>query len=256
MRAMVVVLGVPGAYVENETPKDGVAACDAFTTKVGGVPFWPRAVTVPQGSNIMNCGVCQRQQVLVLQAYSPLPWLPERTVYVFACTNGACKNKPGSWRVVSAHPKEVLPTTLTKEVAAGSRAEEVHETQDANNENFGHEDDWGVAEADDWGAGDEFENGSRNEGETQDCASIVQTEEPDFEMMLSKLENQMQQASVQPSDRQSVASQPEPCSNMEAIASTEMGTEPTLDDLIGPSDDTYRKTELASFYICARHENV
>jgi pre-rRNA-processing protein TSR4 len=64
---------------------------------VGGKPVWLRGDCVPD--KLPRCQKCERVQVLLLQLYAPLPdeHSYHRILYIFACTNGACRQYT-AWR--------------------------------------------------------------------------------------------------------------------------------------------------------------
>jgi len=229
-RRVMVVLGVPGAYIDTDT---AAGACDSFTTKVGGLPFWPRGVSAPRDKAFTACSVCQKEQLLVLQAYSPLPTSPDRAIYVFACTSPACKNKQGSWRAICAQSVQRASCTEAQAALPSSqpdscRPEPWQEPVD----------NWGAADAENWNGED---------------VGQVQAEDPDLDSMLAHIEGQMNGILVG-----------EASSRVHSTEDTTTGDRsrcwPAAEPLARPagsaSQERTSSPSLASFYICAKHEDV
>lgn len=68
-----------------------------FPSKLGGRPAWLRWESLPS-SDILRCGNCEQQLILLCQIYVPLELpsgsdtaqLYHRTLYLFCCRNGPC----------------------------------------------------------------------------------------------------------------------------------------------------------------------
>ena len=69
-----------------------------FPSKLGGRPAWLRWDSLP-ASDILKCGNCEKQRVLLCQIYVPhelsadsneTSKLTHRTIYLFCCRNGPC----------------------------------------------------------------------------------------------------------------------------------------------------------------------
>merc|ERR1719347_2178817 len=68
-----------------------------YTNKVGGSPDWVNSSDA--GMSNPTCDLCTSDLVLVCQIYAPLSVCPgqHRTLYLFACLQPPCWNKPQSW---------------------------------------------------------------------------------------------------------------------------------------------------------------
>eukprot|EP01006_Ploeotia_vitrea_P044237 TRINITY_DN66820_c1_g1_i1.p1 TRINITY_DN66820_c1_g1~~TRINITY_DN66820_c1_g1_i1.p1 ORF type:complete len:491 (+),score=224.87 TRINITY_DN66820_c1_g1_i1:50-1522(+) len=92
-----VTLGVPGAWID----ESDAAATDVYTNKAGGQPDWYGTELVEGvDRKRLCCGVCGRKMFLLVQVYAPVQTVAARTLYVFACNNGECGNRPGSFKVL------------------------------------------------------------------------------------------------------------------------------------------------------------
>lgn len=75
------------------------------TNKVGGLPDWTSSAL--QSLPGLQCPLCTRNMLLVIQVYSPLEkseWY-HRSIYVFCCINPRCWNKQESWKVIRSQER-------------------------------------------------------------------------------------------------------------------------------------------------------
>ncbi|CAG8471917.1 12118_t:CDS:2, partial [Ambispora leptoticha] len=71
---------------------------EKFPSKIGGRPAWLNPQHILSADKV-ECGVCKKPMVLLLQLYAPEDYPPEafhRMIYVFCCKNGSCHKL--SWR--------------------------------------------------------------------------------------------------------------------------------------------------------------
>ncbi|XP_047063300.1 programmed cell death protein 2-like [Lolium rigidum] len=89
-------LGLPGPWAEDYREK-----ADHYTTKIGGVPDWPKE-DLGIEPELLQCGLCGTRLCLVAQVYAPLAKLniQERTLYVLVCPTPKCSPNPQSWKVL------------------------------------------------------------------------------------------------------------------------------------------------------------
>ncbi|CAG8443429.1 8316_t:CDS:2 [Ambispora gerdemannii] len=71
---------------------------EKFPSKIGGKPAWLNPKHILSADKV-ECGVCKKPMILLLQLYTPEDYPPEafhRMIYVFCCKNGSCHKL--SWR--------------------------------------------------------------------------------------------------------------------------------------------------------------
>ncbi len=85
---------VIGYAVEAESPSAGTWR----DTRLGGYPLWPPG----QRPNVATCPCCDKERVLVVQAFAPHSLHADRVILLFACNSVVCSRKPESWYAIRA----------------------------------------------------------------------------------------------------------------------------------------------------------
>jgi len=119
-----------------------------YTNKIGGSPDWVN----PSEVDISNpaCDICTSELTLVSQIYAPLSVseAQHRTLYLFACLQPPCWNRPDSWTCLRSQRPQQSPQRGGEEKNTSTEKKAT---------------DW-LGEADDWGDDNEMEDPNGNFG--------------------------------------------------------------------------------------------
>lgn len=107
-----------GYAVEADSPSVGTWR----DTKLGGLPKWP------PGSHpeVARCPQCNRERVLLLQAFAPHSVHKDRLLLVFACNSAVCCRETKNWCAYRAFQrKEVAPSEKVICIPSSVKSSEV-----------------------------------------------------------------------------------------------------------------------------------
>lgn len=85
-------------------------------TRLGGFPIWPPG-SYPE---ISNCPQCNRERILLLQAYAPHVAHSERVLLVFVCNSAVCSRKAENWIALRAFRRKDVGASRTVQKASSS----------------------------------------------------------------------------------------------------------------------------------------